>query len=54
MKYTQSVPQTWVEARERQLLGKVLALLLKYANGFDSTHKRNIDKHGKSGEISSI
>lgn len=54
MKYTQSLPETWVEARERQLPGKVLALLLKYANGFDSTHKRNIDKHDKSGEISSI
>ena len=28
----------------------MLALLLKYADGLDSTHKGNIDKHGKSGE----
>ena len=39
-----------VEARGRELHGIVLALLLKYAYGLDSTHKGNIDKYCKPGE----
>ena len=38
-----------VETRGKELHGAVLALLLKYADGLDSTHKGNIEKHGKYG-----
>ena len=31
-------------------MGQYLALLLKYADGLDSTHKVNIGKHDKSWE----
>ena len=38
------------DAIVRKLYGAVLAHSLKYAYGLDSTHKRKIDKHGKSGD----
>ena len=37
------LPQIRVEARGRELHG-VLALLVKYADDLDCSHKRNIDK----------
>ena len=48
--YSMHLSQIQVKAKGRKLYGAVLALLLKYADGLDSTHKGNIDKHGKSGE----
>ena len=36
--------------KRKELYGAVLVVLLKYTYGLDSTHKGNIDKHGKSGE----
>ena len=42
--------QIWVETRGRELHGAVLALLLKYADGSDSTQKGNTDENGKSRE----
>ena len=40
------------DARVRKLHGAILAHSLKYAEGLDSTHKGNIDKHGKFGDSS--
>ena len=40
------------DAIVRKLHGIVLAHWLKYADALDSTHKGNIDKHGKSGDNS--
>ena len=39
-----------VETRENECYETILALLLKYADSLDFSHKGNIDKHGKSGE----
>ena len=47
---TLCLPQIWVETRENECYEPLLALLLKYADSLDSSHKGNIDKHGKSGE----
>ena len=44
-----NLPQIRAEARGNELHGIVLALLLKYADGLDSTHKGNFEKHGKYG-----
>ena len=44
------LPQIRAEARGKKFHGTVSELLLKSAVGLDSTHKVNIDKHGKSGE----
>lgn len=43
------LPQIWVEARGNEL-HDLLVLLLKYADGFDSTCRGNIDKHCGSVE----
>ena len=37
-------------SKRKRVNGIVLALLLKYAYGLDSTHKGNIDKYCKPGE----
>ena len=42
------------DARIRKLHGTVFAHSLKHADGLDSTHKENIDKHGKSGDYMKI
>ena len=44
------LPQFRVESRGRELHGTVSAVLLRYADSLDPAHKKNIDKHGKSGE----
>ena len=42
------------DARIRKLHGTVFAHSLKHADGLDSTHKENIDKHGKSGDYENL
>ena len=48
--YSLQLSQIWIEARGSELHEAVLALLLKYADGLDSTQKGNVDENSKSGE----
>ena len=48
---TQYLQEIQVEARARDLRGSVVDSLLRYADGINSTHKGNIEKHTKSGGL---
>ena len=48
---TVHLQQIRVEARKRNLRGEVLNSLLKYADGINSAHKGNVEKHIRSGGL---
>ena len=48
---TQYLEEIPVEARARDFCGSVVDSFLRYADGINSTHKGNIEKHTKSGGL---